>query len=443
MAFDDWSELNNFLNNDRNKTERFLGLLFNNSQYNGTFRSPSIFRKDKVAENSILIIAYSILCVISLFGNSLVCYVILKNKRLHTATNFFIANLAISDLLVTCLNVPFNIIRHMMDDWLLGDFLCNLVNFSLMVSVYVSTYTLTVIAIDRHRLVLTPLSFRMSKLRAVCILGFVWIGAISLALPYGIYQKVKDVNLIYTTVRRCRTEYPEPSDMFEQYLTVLTIIMQYCTPLTLIALAYGRIVLRLWARTHVGAVTAHQQLSQHNAKKRSIKLLITVVVVFALCWLPLNLYHLLTDLHPNTAMFHYDSTTFFICHWVAISSTCYNPFVYCWLNEQFREEVKARFRWCYHYTLKVHPRTDTEGLPDDVHPIKRHRLRSSTHSSSRTISLRRETILTPEKEDFSPMHVLMYKYESAAPHNGKQIARDEAIELIPKYENGKVEFFAI
>ena len=44
---------------------------------------------------------------------------------------------------------------------------------------------------------------------------------------------------------------------------------------------------------------------------------------------------------------------FFVCHWVAISSTCYNPFVYCWLNENFREEVKSRFRWCFRCGLRL------------------------------------------------------------------------------------------
>ncbi|CAL1538276.1 unnamed protein product, partial [Lymnaea stagnalis] len=291
----------------------------------------------------ILLAAYGILCVIAVFGNALVCYVIFKNKRLHTATNFFIANLAVSDLLVTFVNVPFNIARNLLDDWPFGEVPCHLVSFSLILTSYVSTYTLTSIALDRHRVVLKPLSRRMTRRFAFTILVLIWVVAIFLSLPYGMYMRVRRVKFLITKeFRRCRFEDPRPWAGFEKFLTVTTFILQYCLPFTLIAIAYGRIVQSLWARTHVGAVTAKQQLSQARAKRKSIKLLIAVVVVFAICWLPLNMYHLLTDFHPKPDTFQYSSVAFFTCHWVAISSTCYNPFVYCWLNEHFREEVKSR-----------------------------------------------------------------------------------------------------
>lgn len=45
-----------------------------------------------------------------------------------------------------------------------------------------------------------------------------------------------------------------------------------------------------------------------------------VVVVFALCWCPLNLYHLLVDFGLAKANFN----VFLVCHWIAMSSVCYN-----------------------------------------------------------------------------------------------------------------------
>ncbi|CAG5123834.1 unnamed protein product [Candidula unifasciata] len=299
-----------------------------------------------------LLLAYGVLCVIAIFGNVLVCYVILKNKRLHTATNFFIANLAISDLLVAFINVPFNISRSLLNDWPFGEIPCHLVNYSLVLTCYVSTYTLTSIALDRHRVVLKPLSRRMSKNLAISILVLIWLVAIFLSLPYGMYMRVIKVHFLITKeFRRCRFQSPKLFHDFERFLTITTFILQYCVPFSLISVAYGRIVKSLWARTHVGAVTANQQLSQARAKRKSIKLLIAVVIVFAICWLPLNMYHLLTDLHPSPDVFQYNTMAFFTCHWVAISSTCYNPFVYCWLNEHFREEVKARFS-CLNFSYR-------------------------------------------------------------------------------------------
>ena len=59
---------------------------------------------------SLLIIAYSFIIIISLFGNILVCHVVIKNKRMYSATSLFIVNLAIADILITLLNTPFTLV---------------------------------------------------------------------------------------------------------------------------------------------------------------------------------------------------------------------------------------------------------------------------------------------------------------------------------------------
>lgn len=300
-----------------------------------------------VVGSIILITAYAILICISLFGNSIVCYVIMRNRRMYTVTNFFIANMAISDLFVTCLNVPFTIARNVLDEWPFGDFICHLVNFSLMISVYVSTFTLTAIALDRQYVLLYPLKPRITKRTGIVILVLIWVISFFLSLPYGIYTEVTEVSFVSRFVKRCRAVFPEPKAEFEMTLTLTTTIIQYFIPLTIIGFSYGRIVRKLWRRTHLGAVTHSQQRSQNRAKRKSIKLLITVVVIFALCWMPLNLYHILTDFHPDATVFRYDSTVFFVFHWIAISSTCYNPFVYCWMNESFRKEVNSCVDVCF------------------------------------------------------------------------------------------------
>lgn len=377
--------LKQFKNNQSSVIENFINNT--NSLSNSSSGSSDDKESKNILGNVILIFGYGILFLISLFGNSIVMYVILKNRRMYTVTNFFIANMAISDLFLTVFNVPFNIARNLMHEWPFGNLLCHLVNFSLMVSVYVSTFTLTSIALDRQRVLLYPLRPRMGKFMGLVVLAAIWLIAICFSLPYGIYTKVTEVSFITERVLRCRSDFPEPSETFEKCITIVTIFLQYIIPLFVIAITYGRIVRKLWNRTHLGAVTHTQQMSQTRAKKKSIKLLITVVVVFALCWMPLNLYHILTDFHPDTTVFRYDSTTFFIFHWIAISSTCYNPFVYCWLNEAFKEEVKSCFGCCKRHR-KVHPGTDVDGIlmRSDVFSRKRNRTISSVARSSTTCS---------------------------------------------------------
>ena len=70
-------------------------------------------------------------------------------------------------------------------------------------------------------------------------------------------------------------------------------------------------------------------------------MLLVVISLFALCWLPLNVYHLVSDVAASAGPTRHNSTVFLICHWLAMSSVCYNPFVYCWLNTNFRDAVQT------------------------------------------------------------------------------------------------------
>ena len=321
----------------------------NNSQGEGDMGDNVDLEKELL-----LIISYGILVIIAFFGNALVCHVIFSRRRMRTVTNIFIANLAVSDLLLVVLNVPFNIAKSLMNDWLFGDAMCVLMNMSLITSVYASTFTLAVIALDRQRVLLYPLRPRILKSGGLIVISIIWTVSIIMSLPFGIYSKSQTVSFVVESAVRCRTVYPSPT--FEQCLTVVTLVLQYILPLTIIGVTYGRIVRRIWERTDLGAMTANQHACRSKHKKKSIKMLMIVVIVFALCWMPLNLYHLLTDLHPDAESFPYNSTAFFVCHLVAISSTCYNPFIYCWLNEAFRAEIRAVFRCCLPSGMSIHPR---------------------------------------------------------------------------------------
>lgn len=62
---------------------------------------------------ALLILAYSVIIIISLFGNVVVCHVVVKNKRMHSVTSLFIMNLAIADILITLLNTPFTLVSYL------------------------------------------------------------------------------------------------------------------------------------------------------------------------------------------------------------------------------------------------------------------------------------------------------------------------------------------
>ncbi|XP_035310233.1 prolactin-releasing peptide receptor isoform X1 [Cricetulus griseus] len=99
----------------------------------------------------LIVMLYSIVVVVGLVGNCLLVLVIARVRRLHNVTNFLIGNLALSDVLMCAACVPLTLAYAFEPrGWVFGGGLCHLVFFLQPVTVYVSVFTLTTIALDRY-----------------------------------------------------------------------------------------------------------------------------------------------------------------------------------------------------------------------------------------------------------------------------------------------------
>uniref|UniRef100_UPI00398F7571 G-protein coupled receptor 83-like n=1 Tax=Pristiophorus japonicus TaxID=55135 RepID=UPI00398F7571 len=292
---------------------------------------------------ALLVVAYAIIIAISLFGNLLVCQVVAKSKRVSTATSLFIANLAIADLMITLLNTPFTLVRFVNSSWIFGTTMCHISRFAQYCSLHVSTLTLMTIALDRYQAIMHPLKPRLSVPRGIICIASIWILASCFSLPHAIYQKLFRFVYRETTIRGlCVPAFPQPSDVFWKYLDLATFGLLYALPLLVISVAYAAVAKKLWLCTAIGDVTLEQYAAQRRKKKKTIKMMMLVVVVFAVCWFPLNCYVVLV----SSQLIRTSNALYFTCHWLATSSTCYNPFIYCWLNDKFRAELTSLLGVC-------------------------------------------------------------------------------------------------
>ncbi|KAG5284678.1 hypothetical protein AALO_G00029280 [Alosa alosa] len=285
---------------------------------------------------ALLIIAYSVIIVISLFGNSVVCHVVIKSKRMHSVTSLFIMNLAIADLMITLLNTPFTLVRFVHSTWVFGRAMCHVSRFAQYCSVHVSALTLVAIAVDRHQLIMHPMKQRMSRVKGLVWIAVIWVMASSFSLPHAIYQQL--LRFEYGEVRViCLPSFPAPSDLFWKYLDLATFVLLYVLPLSIISVAYIIVAKKVWVHNTIGDVTLAQSIAHRRRKRMTVKMLVLVVAVFAICWFPLNCYVVLL----SSKVIQANNAVYFSFHWFATSSTCYNPFIYCWLNHNFRAELKA------------------------------------------------------------------------------------------------------
>lgn len=87
-----------------------------------------------------------------------------------------------------------------------------------------------------------------------------------------------------------------------------------------------------------------------------MQMIIVVVVIYAVCWLPLHVITLAGDLDPSIYNQPHMNIVWVCFHWLAMSHSCYNPFVYFGMNKRFRNSLKKVLKLCH--ILKLSPGDD-------------------------------------------------------------------------------------
>ena len=289
----------------------------------------------------IFILLYAVIFLLGVSGNSLVVFVVLRNNSMQTITNIFITNLALSDIMMCLLAVPFTPLSAFLNSWIFGDALCHIVPMTLGVSVYVSTLTSTAIAIDRYFVIVHPFKPRMKIFVCILLIVAIWIISISISLPLSIYQTVSLDNV--TNTYMCHEFWPK--NTARQFFTVTSLILQYVVPCSIITFCYTKVslVLRNRSRTRIGCGNRNRDRDEMEIrrKRRTNKMLIAMVSIFVCCWLPLNVVHITQEYHEPVTHWSWFYFIFFVAHVIAMSSTIYNPFLYAWMNDNFKKEFKT------------------------------------------------------------------------------------------------------
>ncbi|KAI5646493.1 7 transmembrane receptor (rhodopsin family) domain-containing protein [Phthorimaea operculella] len=293
---------------------------------------------------SCVYVMYSAIFVIALVGNGLVCFVVHSSPRMKTVTNYFIVNLAVGDILMTVFCVPFTFVSTLaLRYWPFGAPMCKVVNYSQAVSVFVSAYTLLAISIDRYIVIMRPLRPRLGKAQARMVVAAVWGGAMATAAPILVVSELKRPSEWHEYCRAdvCLENWQKP-EQFEQYTCAL-LLLQFALPLCALVGTYARIASAVWGGRPPGEAQTLRDSRMQRSKRKMIKMMVAVVVVFTVCWLPINVFIVLWTIYgDDDAWATWTGTPYvwFGCHWLAMSHSCYNPIIYCYMNTRYRRGFK-------------------------------------------------------------------------------------------------------
>ncbi|KAI0235235.1 Neuropeptide F receptor, partial [Lamellibrachia satsuma] len=295
----------------------------------------------------VLIVAFTVLIAFGATGNGLVCYVVAKNPHMRTPRNIFIINLAISDLTLCLFTQPFNLMKVSMSVWHLGDFMCKFVPMFSGTNVFVSTISITAIALDRFQVIVYPTKGNMKNYGTAVALVSIWVISLLMASPLLIFNVTHGVEP-YPGVMLYRVCVENPGLHYEKgAYSVASMIFQYLVPIAIVSVAHARICNKLKYRMVNQRPTVvvnsvfqkRRNLREAQRKRKTNMLLIGIGVVFACSWMPLNVFNILADFDQELfQLMDKDGMAFAVCHLLVLGSACTNPVLYGWLNDNFRRE---------------------------------------------------------------------------------------------------------
>ncbi|KAK4882870.1 hypothetical protein RN001_006189 [Aquatica leii] len=346
-------------------------------------------------------VIYGFIFVAGLVGNISTCIVISRSKSLHTATNYYLFSLAISDLLLLVSGLPPEMYRIWSPEtYVFGEAFCILQGFAAETSANATVLTITAFTVERYLAICHPfLSHTMSKLsRAVKYVIAIWIIAFCLAAPQAMQFGVAYEDSTDGIERsRCTVVYKE--FYFQRAFEISTFVF-FVGPMTLITILYILIGLKLQNAKMISIqrrdssycsgpneIALSKSSKSTAAQKRVIKMLVAVVVAFFVCWAPFHAQRLLA-VYLSTAsqeaqkkyiklyivLMYTSGVLYFV-------STSVNPVLYHIMSKKYREAFKTTFsQMCRPNSSKKFGRNIYSSLFRHQQSLKTYRTSSQTEN---------------------------------------------------------------
>ncbi|XP_038831111.1 D(5)-like dopamine receptor [Salvelinus namaycush] len=319
-----------------------------------------------------------ILIVSTLFGNTLVCAAVIKFRHLRSkVTNFFVISLAVSDLFVAILVMPWKAMSEVAGCWIFGSFCDTWIAFDIMCST-ASILNLCIISMDRYWAISSPFRYerKMTQRFAFVMIGVAWtlsilISFIPVQLNWHKSEEEKEtvddtnqINQIEDCNASLNSTYAISSSLISFYIPVVIMVGTY-TRIYRIAQNQIRRISSL--ETAVEHAQNNQQATEKTNSlkttfKKETKVLKTLSIimgVFVFCWLPffvLNCIVPFCDINNLGDRLCVSNTTFNIFVWFGWANSSLNPVIYAF-NADFRKAFSTILgckRYCSSSVEAVH-----------------------------------------------------------------------------------------
>ena len=313
-----------------------------NTTMNGTqpLSCPGASTAEKIGETS----CFCLIFIVSLTGNTAIGIIVYKTKTMRKPINFFIVNMAMSDLLSSIIWIPWAMQNLYSDSWLIGGSVgqafCKL-SFLGDLSAVASVQSLVLIAVDRFGAVVFPFRFPLisSRLCPFFILG-TWIVAMAVNFPELFAFNLAEYPGKLVCERHWNKVFGESSS-FENYLLFYMAVFMFI-PLVLITILYIIIYLKVKSQKIPGAQSANVGQRRQQRERNVFKMAVAIVLGFAVCWLPLVIswfIFVITDISvwPDCGVPYF----VYVVDFLAQANCAVNPCICFIFSSNYQQELKA------------------------------------------------------------------------------------------------------
>ena len=288
---------------------------------------PTNFSKVTETEKYVKLGLYVLTFLLAVSGNCLVLLILWKKKR-KSVNDTLIFNLSMSDLTLMLLSLPVNV-------FFLGGMefpmvFCKFLSPLMTATFNVSIFTLTFMAVYRWRVIVNSLRPEMRHRFVIIWITVIWIAGFALLLPLIIVAETEETGGCKETWK------PDQSRVY----TAVLFALQYVLPLTTIAGAYIMIGIELRKAKKRRDSDAQDRFALEVRRKEDlqiIKMMGLIVVLFALCMLPVQIAWLISDFGAERHK-KVGHVLFRVADIAAYLHACVNPIVYGTITRYFRRE---------------------------------------------------------------------------------------------------------
>ncbi|XP_076155794.1 C3a anaphylatoxin chemotactic receptor-like isoform X2 [Alosa pseudoharengus] len=279
----------------------------------------------------ISLVIYCIIFVLGVIGNGLVIYVT-GFKMKTTVNSVWLLNLALADFFFT-LFLIFNIVSLSLNyRWPFGALMCKLNTLVQIITMFTSIFLITAMSLERCLatwVVHWTRNNSTPKWAWILCLS-TWVVSLMCSIPFVEPR---------TVVKNQCVRNKDPLSM--KHLAMFRFVIGFLIPFLVITCCYVAI-----------AVRVSRLKSMKKRKVKPFSLILTIILAFFICWLPLHINDLImieqeyafryNHEHYNQSLHQRARMISPVVVSLAFFNSCVNPFLYTCMCEDFRHELRLR-----------------------------------------------------------------------------------------------------